>query len=92
MRKHMGSRKSSGQSSRKSRSNKRKAKRYSPQVRKEAVLMHLEGQLSKGVICDEIGVCYKTLNNWITAYEESGSAGLDDKPRKGVKKGSYQTH
>ena len=83
MRKHMGSRKSPGQSSRKSKSNKRKGKRFSPQVRKEAVLMHLEGQLSKGVICDEIGVCYKTLNNWIAAYEESGNAGLEDKPRKG---------
>ena len=88
MRKNLGARKKAGQSSkpvrakRASRKNKY-GRRFSFQLRKQAVEMYLDGKLKQDLICEEIGVSKSTLSKWIKSYEEEGDAGLRDKPRSG---------
>lgn len=60
-----------------------KRNRYSFQVRKEAVLMHLEGGLPQALIAEEMGIGKSTLAKWVKNYELYGDAGLRDKPRNG---------
>lgn len=56
--------------------------RYSPVEKKKIIESYLASGMPKDQFCKTWGICTATLITWLSRYEESGSDGLINAPRK----------
>ena len=55
---------------------------YPVDYKLKAVKMHLEDDVSQGIVAEQMGVCRSAMGRWVRQYRSGGAAGLADKPRR----------